>query len=400
MIRSLIPIIPALPAISLVPFSTFVSIPTIPMIPTLLTMPLNLCALVIILSGNVLALALLQRRPHGWKWRREIQLFILAAPLVGLLLGWIQASTCSGPTCMPAETAMVSLAPMMTFTGQALTVAMTLVALGALLLGGLRAFLLPRLAVRRTLPADPLLQQRANRLAAALGLPSPRVLVRISQQPLALTLGLRRPTVLLSTWMVQQLDHDELNAVLAHELAHAARQDYGVLWLAKVLADAFFYLPTSRMAYRLLQTEKEVCCDDLALTVTRRPLGLASALAKVWQYAMTPPQARQAVCAGQSGQSAHSRGRGQGYLEHLDRMEQMERVGQHFVSPAELMEGRITRLLEAPAATDAHGTPEADEIPAGDHQSLRMTALRVGSLLIGTGVLVTLMLVVMGCSVL
>jgi len=45
-------------------------------------------------------------------------------------------------------------------------------------------------------------------------------------------------------------------------------------------------MPTSWAAYRQLQQEKELACDDLALGATHRPLAMASALAKVWQHAV------------------------------------------------------------------------------------------------------------------
>jgi hypothetical protein len=60
-------------------------------------------------------------------------------------------------------------------------------------------------------------------------------------------------------------------------------------WLATMLRDAFFYLPTSWAAYHQLQQEKELACDDLAVSATHRPLALASALAKVWQHAVEGP---------------------------------------------------------------------------------------------------------------
>jgi beta-lactamase regulating signal transducer with metallopeptidase domain len=82
--------------------------------------------------------------------------------------------------------------------------------------------------------------------------------------------------------MVEHLDQQELEAVLAHELEHVAQHDYLINWLAIVLRDAFFYLPTSRIAYRQFAYEKELACDDLAIRTTRRPLALASAITKIW----------------------------------------------------------------------------------------------------------------------
>ena len=86
--------------------------------------------------------------------------------------------------------------------------------------------------------------------------------------------------------MLEHLDQREVEAVLIHELAHIERRDAFILWLGRVLRDAFWYLPTSRKAYQLLQQEKEMACDDRVVEVTRRPLALASALTKVWLHAV------------------------------------------------------------------------------------------------------------------
>jgi len=90
--------------------------------------------------------------------------------------------------------------------------------------------------------------------------------------------------------MLEHLDDRELEAVLAHELGHVAHHDYLMSWLAMVLRDAFFYLPTSHIAYRRLQQEKELMCDDSTIGITHRPLALASALTKVWLHAIDSPE--------------------------------------------------------------------------------------------------------------
>jgi len=84
--------------------------------------------------------------------------------------------------------------------------------------------------------------------------------------------------------MREHLDNEELEAVLTHELIHLSRGDYLMNWVAIMLRDAFFYLPTSWRAYGQFSREKEMACDDLVVHVTRRPLALASALAKVWLH--------------------------------------------------------------------------------------------------------------------
>src|SRR5207237_9461510 len=124
------------------------------------------------------------------------------------------------------------------------------------------------------------LQTFADNLAQRLGATRSRVLLYVYDRPLALTCGLFRPTVLLSTWMVQHRDRRELEAVLAHELEHVARRDYLVIWLATMLRDAFFSLPTSWALSRQHQQEQELVCNGPPRRGTSRPPALASALAQ------------------------------------------------------------------------------------------------------------------------
>lgn len=327
-------------------------------------MPLIACALLVITGANLLALVALRRFPT-WRWRREAQLAVLAAPLFGVFLGLVQVSACGDLTCGVRPGFPVDA------IGRVVIAAMALLVVGALGLGIGRALLLLWVVRRDAVPAGTDLERQANRLARALGVVEPRVRLRPSSEPLALTFGFRRPTLLLSTWMIEQLDRCELEAVLAHELAHAARHDYLVLWLATVLRDAFWYLPTSRMALALLHTEKEIVADDLALAVTHRPLGLAGALAKVWRHAVTPASpAASARAASGSGALASAQG---------------------LVTAGELMHGRITRLLH-----DGAGDP----IEPGQRHvvSLPVMTARVAGLLVGTGALLLVALVVMGCG--
>lgn len=269
---------------------------------------LGLSGLLLVVVGGLLALVAL-RWLDRWAHRRDLQFLVLAAPLVALGLGAAGVHHFAGRICFlgapPWDYTLAILLPL----------AMGLVALGAFGLGLVRLLLVQRLVARRGLPAHPALQALVERLAARLGARAPRALLCAYDQPLAITCGLRRSTVLLSHWMIRQLDSRELEAVLAHELAHAARRDYLVTWLATVLRDAFFYLPTSWVAHRQLRREKELASDDLAVQATGRPLALASALARVWQQSVGGPAWRAAG------------------------------VAQALLGADDLMEGRIERLL-------------------------------------------------------
>jgi beta-lactamase regulating signal transducer with metallopeptidase domain len=170
--------------------------------------------------------------------------------------------------------------------GAVLQVVMLGIALVAVGLGLVRLFLMSKIVTRYGLFTDPEIQIHADELGRNMQIGHVRVWLTCSQQPIAFTYGIFQPIVVLSTWMIEHLDQRELEAVLVHEMEHVARRDYLMVWLSMVLRDAFFYIPTCHIAYHQLQHEKEFACDDLAVLVTRRPLALASALAKVWQNAV------------------------------------------------------------------------------------------------------------------
>ena len=240
---------------------------------------LLLASLLLVVGGGYGALSSL-RDLEGWPARRRLQLAVLAAPVFSLAVGSAGLYHNAGRICPlgapPWDYALGLVAP----------IVMGVIAVGALGLGLVRFGLMFWTVKRRTVGAAPELQRLADRLAERLGVPRPRLLLWASDRPLAFTCGLRRPTVLLSMWMPKNLDAREMESVVAHELGHAARHDYVVIWLAVVLRDSFFYLPTSWTAYRQLQADKEFACDDLAVSVTEHPLALASALAKVWQQSI------------------------------------------------------------------------------------------------------------------
>jgi len=80
--------------------------------------------------------------------------------------------------------------------------------------------------------------------------------------------GWFRPMVLLPVTTLTGLDAQQLEAVIAHELAHIRRLD-GFVNLFQVAAEALlFYHPAVWWVNRQIRVERENCCDDIAVTVS------------------------------------------------------------------------------------------------------------------------------------
>lgn len=183
----------------------------------------------------------------------------------------------------------------------------------------------------------PELHAMVGRLAAAADVPAPSVAVVDGAVPNCFTVGrMTDATIVVTTPLLEQLDRDELEAVLAHEIAHCTNRDVTLLtvaglfievadracratrllgralrsggrnltgrsklalqWLFPVVALSYVFVapvawlfPTvARHAHGLLAREREFAADRAAAELTGNPLALASALIGLHGAVSTP----------------------------------------------------------------------------------------------------------------
>lgn len=174
-----------------------------------------------------------------------------------------------------------------------------------------------------TRASAPELHDMVARLASRAGLPMPGVFIVRSDQPNAFATG-RSPenaAVAATTGILQTLDRDELEGVIAHELAHVKNRDTLTMTVAATVAGAismlaqfgFFFgggrdrdnplgpvgvllavifAPLAAMLIQMtISRTREYSADRLGAEISGNPLGLASALRKISAYASRIPMA-------------------------------------------------------------------------------------------------------------
>ncbi|MEW6243749.1 MAG: M56 family metallopeptidase [Bacillota bacterium] len=129
--------------------------------------------------------------------------------------------------------------------------------------------------------ADPQAHARVQMLLGRLGLcREPEVFLLDTIYPLAYVKGFRRPVIYLSRGLVEILDDQELQAVLAHEAAHIAGGD-NALNLVLLFRELAFFSPFAHLAYAAFSQAKEEAADALAASRTGLQDALASAIVRV-----------------------------------------------------------------------------------------------------------------------
>lgn len=110
-----------------------------------------------------------------------------------------------------------------------------------------------------------------------------------------IVIGHFKPIILLPVGLVNQLSVDQVEAVLAHELAHIARHDY--LWniLQSVVEVLLYFNPAVWWIAGVVRNERENCCDDIAVQISGDSLVYAHALVRLQEIQHSSPRMAMAL---------------------------------------------------------------------------------------------------------
>jgi len=137
--------------------------------------------------------------------------------------------------------------------------------------------------IRQNMSIDIELQFLANKFTLLFGI-SKSVKIGLSNLvDVPCMAGYIKPVILLPFTLTTYLSAQELEAIVLHELAHIKRNDYLVNLLQQVLAILLFFNPCAILIDRIINEEREHCCDDLVVKATASPLIYAKALLKLEQ---------------------------------------------------------------------------------------------------------------------
>ncbi|HSF54628.1 MAG TPA: M56 family metallopeptidase [Algoriphagus sp.] len=135
------------------------------------------------------------------------------------------------------------------------------------------------------------LEKMVYRMAGKMGI-NADVQLRISSSGVSpLTFGTLKPIILLPAGLLFQLSPLQLEAIIAHELAHVKRNDYLINLLLSCLEVLFFYHPCYWWMNNTIKELRENAADDLVMKVGVEPKILATSLAEVLNFAkQNPPE--------------------------------------------------------------------------------------------------------------
>ncbi len=145
-----------------------------------------------------------------------------------------------------------------------------------------------RISMSRAFPhldfveATPQLTNTVERLARAANIPAPEVAIVDSGYPSAFTVRAnRRYTIAASIGLLESLSEKEVEACLAHEVAHLKNRDFIVRAIATVSKLAVFARPVGYFVEPAVYRAREFLADKTAAELIGGPTMLISALSKL-----------------------------------------------------------------------------------------------------------------------
>lgn len=141
-------------------------------------------------------------------------------------------------------------------------------------------------------------ESRICELSNKLGINQSIKLVQSGIAKVPMVVGHFKPVILIPLGLINGLGIAEVEAILAHELAHVKRRDYLINLLQNLLEIMFFFNPAVLWMSKLIRTEREHCCDDLALQCVGDKKNYVNALLYCQEFQSNAPAYAMAITGG------------------------------------------------------------------------------------------------------
>ena len=131
---------------------------------------------------------------------------------------------------------------------------------------------------------DPAVAQLLSQCLAKIRCHFHPILCTSTRVAVPVVIGILRPMILIPPALVTGLSPEQWESILLHELAHLRRFDHIVVVWQRLIESILFFHPVVWMLSRRLDTDRELCCDDLVLSNGANPLHYAGALCRVAEF--------------------------------------------------------------------------------------------------------------------
>lgn len=146
-----------------------------------------------------------------------------------------------------------------------------------------------RLKMRRLVAVPIAWKNQLDKVKHQLGITKHILLKSSALIKTPMVVGWIKPVVLMPVAAINNLNIQQVEAILAHELAHIARHDYLLNILQSIIEALFYFNPSVWWISSRIRTERENCCDDMAVSICGDSIEYARALVSLQEMQQASP---------------------------------------------------------------------------------------------------------------
>jgi beta-lactamase regulating signal transducer with metallopeptidase domain len=143
---------------------------------------------------------------------------------------------------------------------------------------------------RLNFPVDEYWQELLDGLKNRVGVAKGIELLESALVRSPIVIGHLKPVILFPIGAINRLNPNEVEAILAHEIAHILRNDYVFNIIQSVIEALFYFHPAVWWISAQIRNERENCCDDMAIQLCGNAMNYAKSLVSVQEMAYYSPQ--------------------------------------------------------------------------------------------------------------
>ncbi|MDX2414367.1 MAG: M56 family metallopeptidase [Bacteroidales bacterium] len=198
--------------------------------------------------------------------------------------------------------------------------AITLLWLAGLLVMGIRfcggLALIAKLKKNSKAPETNKVDLIADKLKIKLGINKCIKIVESSSARVPMVIGAIKPYIIMPFGLLSGIPINQLEAIIAHELAHIRRNDFLINILQSLVEIILFYHPATWWISSVIRSEREICCDNIAIANSGDKLIYIKALLSIGEK-----------CSSSSLPAVAMSGSDPGLLKRIKRITKMKRMG-------------------------------------------------------------------------
>jgi beta-lactamase regulating signal transducer with metallopeptidase domain len=141
---------------------------------------------------------------------------------------------------------------------------------------------------RMNFPTDEYWTDMIDNLSKKAGLKQAVELVESAMVRTPVVVGFLKPMILFPMGVINRLAPEEVEAILAHELAHVLRHDYIFNIFQSIVEALFYYHPAVWWLSGQIRNERESACDDIAINLINSKMNYAKALVTIQEMSYYP----------------------------------------------------------------------------------------------------------------